>query len=88
MAIVKFIPSRKPQSGGGLHGSMEYCKQEHKTWDEVSQRHLVTGVNCVADTAFREFMNTKRLYEKTTENVLSCDPVLLSGGGTYLRNSP
>ena len=66
MAIVKFIPSRKPQSGGGLHGSMEYCKQEHKTWDEVSQRHLVTGVNCVADTAFREFMNTKRLYEKTT----------------------
>ena len=65
MAVVKFIPSRKPQSGGGLFGSMEYCKQEHKTWDTATQRHLVTGVNCVADTAFREFMNTKRLYEKT-----------------------
>lgn len=64
MAVVKFIPSRKPQSGGGLFGSMEYCKQEHKTWDAATQRHLVTGVNCVADTAFREFMNTKRLYEK------------------------
>ena len=25
---------------------------------------LVTGVNCVAQTAFREFMNTKRFYEK------------------------
>ena len=65
MAIVKFIPARKAQSSGGLHGSMEYCKQEHKTWDEGTKRHLVTGVNCVADTAYREFMNTKRFYEKT-----------------------
>ena len=65
MAIVKFIPARKAQSSGGLYGSMEYCKQEHKTWDEVTKRHLVTGVNCVADTAYREFMNTKRFYEKT-----------------------
>ena len=65
MAIVKFIPARKSQSSGGLHGSMEYCKQEHKTWDEATKRHMVTGVNCVADTAFREFMNTKRFYEKT-----------------------
>ena len=65
MAIVKFIPARRSQSSGGLHGSMEYCKQEHKTWDEVTKRHLVTGVNCMADTAYREFMNTKRFYEKT-----------------------
>lgn len=65
MAIVKFIPARKSQSSGGLHGSMEYCKQEHKTWDEPTKRHLVTGVNCVADTAYREFMNTKRFYEKS-----------------------
>ena len=64
MAIVKFIPARKPQSSGGLYGSMEYCKQEHKTWDEVTMRHLVTGINCVASTAYREFMNTKRFYEK------------------------
>lgn len=65
MAIVKFIPARKPQSSGGLYGSMEYCKQEHKTWDELTLRHLVTGINCVAGTAYREFMNTKRFYEKT-----------------------
>ena len=44
---------------------MEYCKREQKTWDDVTQRHLVTGVNCVAGTAYREFMNTKRFYEKT-----------------------
>lgn len=65
MAIVKFIPARNPQSSGGLHGSMKYCKQEHKTWDEVTQRHLVTGINCVANTAYLEFMNTKRLFAKT-----------------------
>ena len=65
MAIVKFIPARKSQSSGGLYGSMEYCKREQKTWDEASQQHLVTGVNCVADTAYREFMSTKRFYEKT-----------------------
>lgn len=65
MAIVKFIPARKPQSSGGLYGSMEYCKQEHKTWDEATMQHLVTGINCVASTAYQEFMNTKRFYEKT-----------------------
>lgn len=43
---------------------MEYCKREQKTWDEVTRRHLVTGINCVADTAYREFMNTKHFYEK------------------------
>lgn len=65
MAIVKFIPARKPQSSGGMYGSIEYCKQEHKTWDEVTMRHMVTGINCVASTAYREFMNTKHFYEKT-----------------------
>jgi len=64
MAYVKFIAARG-QSGGGMNGSMEYCKREQKTWDEETQRHLVTGVNCMADTAFQEFMNTKRLYGKT-----------------------
>ena len=64
MAYVKFIATRG-QSGGGMHGSMEYCKREQKTWDEETRRHLVTGVNCMADTAFQEFMNTKRLYGKT-----------------------
>ena len=44
---------------------MEYCKREQKTWDEVTRRHLVTGINCAASTAYQEFMNTKRCYEKT-----------------------
>ena len=65
MAVVKFIPARRPQSGGGLRGSILYCKRKDKTWDEHTRRHLVTGVNCLSDTAYQEFMNTKRLYEKT-----------------------
>ena len=65
MAVVKFIPSRKPQSGGGLRGAMLYCKRKDKTWDEHTRRQLVTGVNCLSNTAFQEFMNTKRLYGKT-----------------------
>ena len=65
MAVVKFIASRKPQSRGGLHGSMLYCKRKDKTWDEHTRRQLVTGVNCLADTAYQEFLNTKRLYGKT-----------------------
>ena len=65
MAVVKFIASRKPQSRGGLHGSMLYCMRKDKTWDERTRRQLVTGVNCLADTAYQEFLNTKRLYGKT-----------------------
>ena len=64
MAVVKFIPFRNSQSGGGLFGSTKYCKQEHKTWDAAMQRQLVTGVSCVANTAYREFVDTKRCYEK------------------------
>ena len=65
MAVVKFIPARRPQSGGGLRGSILYCKRKDKTWDEHTRRQLVTGVNCLSDTAYQEFMNTKRLYGKT-----------------------
>ncbi|MBQ8236560.1 MAG: relaxase/mobilization nuclease domain-containing protein [Oscillospiraceae bacterium] len=65
MAVVKFIPARRPQSGGGLRGSILYCKRKDKTWDERTRRQLVTGVNCLSNTAFQEFMNTKRLFGKT-----------------------
>lgn len=43
---------------------MLYCTRKDKTWDERTRRHLVTGVNCLADTAYQEFLNTKRLYGK------------------------
>lgn len=63
MALVKFVRCAKSQTSGGLWGTLRYCCRENKTVYEG--RQLVTGVNCVAETAFREFLNTKRLYEKT-----------------------
>lgn len=61
MATVNFVKARG-QTGGGMLGCMQYCARPEKTMHEGIQ--LVTGVNCVAQTAFREFMNTKRLYNK------------------------
>lgn len=62
MALVKFIAATKSQTSGGLWGTLRYCCREEKTAYEG--RHLVTGVNCVAETAYQEFMNTKRMYDK------------------------
>lgn len=62
MALVKFIAATKSQTSGGLLGTLRYCCREEKT--AYQGRHLVTGVNCVAETAYQEFMNTKRLYDK------------------------
>ena len=61
MATVNFVKARG-QTGGGMLGCMQYCARPEKTIHEGIR--LVTGVNCVAQTAFREFMNTKRLYNK------------------------
>ena len=63
MALVKFVRCAKSQTSGGLWGTLRYCCRENKTVYEG--RQLVTGVNCVAETAFREFLNTKRLHEKS-----------------------
>lgn len=42
---------------------MQYCCREDKTGYEG--RQLVSGVNCVPQDAYREFMNTKELHSKT-----------------------
>lgn len=53
----------KVQSGGSLGRALDYVKQEKKTlWEE---RQLVTGWNCVAQSAYDEMMTTKRQYDKT-----------------------
>lgn len=53
----------KAQSRGALDRALDYVKQEKKTlWEE---RHLVTGWNCVAQSAYDEMMTTKRRFQKT-----------------------
>lgn len=62
IATVMFITSKKMQSGSGLCALLKYCMQEKKTL--YSDRKLVSGVNCVTDSAYSEMMNTKIRYGK------------------------
>jgi hypothetical protein len=63
IATVKFIASKQMQSRQGLTSILAYCKQDKKTL--YDGRKLVSGVNCVAESAFNEMMNTKIQYRKT-----------------------
>lgn len=64
MATVMYIPEKK-QSLGAMKGVMDYVCQEKKTRDPVTGQRFVTGVHCLGDNAYREFLATKRTYGKT-----------------------
>ncbi len=51
------------QTRQGLASILAYCKQDKKTL--YNGRTLVSGVNCVAESAFNEMMNTKINHNKT-----------------------
>ena len=63
IAVVTFIARKKTQTRQGLWGLLHYCMQDKKTMH--NDRKLVTGVNCVAQSAFNEMVNTKLQYRKT-----------------------
>lgn len=61
MATFTAIKS-KTQSRGALARTLDYVKQKKKTlWEE---RQLVSGHNCVAQSAYDEMMTTKRRFQK------------------------
>lgn len=62
MAIFTAIKN-KAQGGGAMKGSLDYVKRKDKTLR--GDRQLVTGWNCVAQSAYDEMMTTKRRYGKT-----------------------
>lgn len=64
IAVVTIIARKKTQTRQGLWGLLHYCMQDRKTM--YNGRKLVTGVNCVAQSAFHEMMNTKLQYRKTS----------------------
>lgn len=63
MAIVHFVKSKRIQTVGGLNGVLKYCCKESKV--EHEGRPLVSSINCLPQTALREFLNTKELYRST-----------------------
>ena len=63
IAVINFISRQKTQTRQGLSALLNYCAKNAKTIHDG--RKLVTGVNCVAQSAYNEMMNTKLRYKKT-----------------------
>ena len=64
MATVTYICESK-QSISAMKGVIDYCCQDEKVYDEISNQRLVSGINCDGENAFKEFMATKKSYGKT-----------------------
>lgn len=64
MATVTYIRESK-QSISAMKGVIDYCCQDKKVYDEISNQRLVSGVNCDGENAFAEFLATKKSYKKT-----------------------
>ncbi len=67
MATVNLLKSSRSQTRAGLAFILSYCKRDSKTLHDG--RKLVSGVNCVPESAFQEFMNTKMQYGKTDKRM-------------------
>ncbi len=63
MATVNIMKNTRSQTRAGLAFILSYCKRESKI--RYCNHQLVTGVNCVAESAYHEMMNTKMQYGKT-----------------------
>lgn len=64
METVTYIRESK-QSISAMKGVIDYCCQDKKVYDEISNQRLVSGINCDGENAFKEFMATKKSYGKT-----------------------
>lgn len=64
MATVTYIRESK-QSISAIKGVIDYCCQDKKVYDEISNQRLVSGINCDGENAFAEFLATKKSYQKT-----------------------
>ena len=64
IAVINFISRQKTQTRRGLKALLNYCAKNAKAIHEGIK--LVTGVNCVAQSAYNEMMNTKLRYKKAS----------------------
>ena len=63
MASVKFVAVSR-----GLKGILDYVTNREKTTER-----LITGVNCVAQTALHEFEAVKKQYNGPQESDHDCE---------------
>ena len=64
MATVVYIKERR-QHLSAMISVMRYCVQDRKTWDDLSQQKLISGINCDGGNSITEFLATKTAYGKT-----------------------
>ena len=67
MAIVTAVNRPRGQTRGGMSAVLQYVMKEEKT--AYQDRHLVTGVNCQADSCCTEFISTKLQYGKDSSRI-------------------
>ena len=63
MATVTYIKERT-QTVSAMRAVMRYCMKPEKIWDEQSQRHLISGINCDGGNTITEFLATKTAHGK------------------------
>ncbi len=62
MAVVSILSSGSTRGHKSLKNVLDYCMQEAKTLKDG--RKLVTGIDCLPETAYAEMMATKKYYGK------------------------
>lgn len=65
MATINFLKRKDSKNSGALGSVIAYCTQQYKTEIEDTGDRLVSGVNCIAQRAFKDFMDTKKQFNKT-----------------------
>ena len=62
MAIIHFVNRPRSQNKAGMLFVLRYCMLDKKTTD-TDGRKYVTGINCTPQSAYAEFLSTKRLHK-------------------------
>lgn len=63
MAIVHFVNRPRSQTKAGMLFVLRYCMSDKKTVDADGEKY-VSGINCVPQSAYAEFISTKKLFGK------------------------
>ena len=63
MATLNFIKRKDVKNIESLGNVIAYCAQEYKTKYNASR--LISGINCLPETAMKEFIATKKKFNKT-----------------------
>lgn len=63
MATLNFIKRKDVKNIESLGNVIAYCAQEYKT--KYTDIRLISGINCLPETAMKEFIATKKKFNKT-----------------------